>query len=136
MSIKAYKVVLVEDNDDDADLVARGVRRYSHSAEFVRIKTIPLAIEHLKNARDEDNLPDLVLVDGRIDGVEASEFFRELAIADLTSVSCVVLSGSVETNSFSGLLEKGAREVKWKPVDYSEFLDEIGRIMQQFHPTT
>ncbi len=135
MAESVYRVLLIEDNDDDADLVLRGIRRFAESVDFTRSNSIPKALDFLTTARDSGALPNLILVDGRIDGVDASDFFQQLEPRGIAHLPCVVLSGSVESRTAERLLQLGANAVRWKPVDYSQFLDEIARILHEFHPS-
>jgi CheY-like chemotaxis protein len=124
--------MLVEDNDDDADLVARGISRSDPDVELDRVDTIPKAISRLSTAQVERRLPDLVLVDGRIAGIDASEFFSGIEREGIRGLRSVVLTGTVELRSQGRFLELGALEVKGKPVDYAEFLDMIADILSRY----
>jgi CheY-like chemotaxis protein len=134
MPERSYRVVLVEDNDDDADLVARAVRRFGQRVELAWLRTIPSAIERLKGDRTAGIHTDLVLIDGKIDGVGAEVFFEMAESEGLRPISCVVLKGCADAKTDSALLQMGARQVRSKPVDYSMFLEEIADILVSFCP--
>jgi CheY-like chemotaxis protein len=132
MSDGGYRVILVEDNDDDADLVARGVKRFGSNVGLERFSTIPSAIEYLVQARDAGSRIDLVLVDGKIGGMEAIEFFRMAGDEDLSHLPCVVLTGVADARVSERLLAVGALHVRSKPTDYAEFQEELKRILSEF----
>lgn len=132
MSDHPKRVVLVEDNDDDADLVARGARRFQGQLDLIRFRTIPGALEHLVQEHEAGSDPQLVLVDGKVGGSDAGDYFQGAERAGLGHVPGVVLTGSSDQQTAARFLGAGARRVLTKPTEYAEFQQVISEILEEF----
>lgn len=106
----ARKVLLVEDNPDDADFLRMSLRKYSDSVDITHKSLIRDAVTVLEDERFDVVLLDLNLPDGR--GVECVEQIHK---AD-ELVPIVVLSGHDDEDFAVEILNRGVQDylVKWE----------------------
>ena len=104
------KVLLVEDNADDADFLRMSLRKYSDSEDITHKSLIADAVAVLENERFDVVLLDLNLPDGR--GAECVEKIHK---ADAL-VPIVVLSGHDDEDFAVDILNQGVQDylVKWE----------------------
>jgi two-component system, cell cycle response regulator DivK len=118
-----HKILLVEDNEMNRDMLTRRLRRSGFSV--VAAVDGP---EGIRMARDER--PDLILMDvalGQMDGWEAT-----LAIkADPASASTpvVALTAHALESDRRRSVEVGCSDFDTKPVDYPRLLEKIERLL-------
>jgi diguanylate cyclase (GGDEF)-like protein len=105
------KLLLVEDNPDDADFLSASLRRYGvKDLSLKHVATLRDAVKQLETERFDVVLLDLHLPDGSgLDCVDA------LQAAD-TGTPIVVLSGQDDEDFALGILNKGVQDylVKWE----------------------
>jgi len=106
----ARKVLLVEDNPDDADFLRMSIRKYSDSVDITHKSMIADAVAVLEDERFDVVLLDLNLPDGR--GAECVEKIHK---AD-ELVPIVVLSGHDDEDFAVEILNQGVQDylVKWE----------------------
>jgi diguanylate cyclase (GGDEF)-like protein len=106
----ARRVLLVEDNFDDADFLRMSLRRFTDSVEITHTSLIGEAVATLEDERFDVVLLDLNLPDGR--GVECVE---KIHAAD-ELVPIVVLSGHDDEDFAVDILNHGVQDylVKWE----------------------
>ena len=104
------KILLVEDNPDDAEFLRLSLARQSSSAQVTHTGLISEAVAVLENGRFDVVLLDLNLPDGR--GVECVE---KIHAADAL-VPIVVLSGHADEDFAVEILNSGVQDylVKWE----------------------
>ena len=104
------KILLVEDNADDAEFLRACLAHYNRSATLTRAGLISDAVTALEKERFDVVLLDLNLPDGR--GVECVERVREAD--DLIPI--VVLSGQGDEDFAVEILNRGVQDylVKWE----------------------
>jgi len=104
------KILLVEDNSDDAEFLRACLAHYNRSATLTRAGLISDAVTALEKERFDVVLLDLNLPDGR--GVECVERVREAD--DLIPI--VVLSGQGDEDFAVEILNRGVQDylVKWE----------------------
>jgi two-component system, response regulator len=122
------RILLVEDNDDDADLTVMAFKAARITNPIVRARDGVEALDYLMcrgahAGRDRDDLPAVVLLDlnlPRVGGLEAlsairaDEYTRHLPV--------VVLTSSDEDRDRLGAYSRFANSYIRKPVDYDQFL--------------
>ena len=104
------KILLVEDDSEDADFLRLSLAQHNHSVSLTRASLISDAITALENERFDVVLLDLNLPDGR--GAECVERIREAD--DLMPI--VVLSGHGDEDFAVEILNRGVQDylVKWE----------------------
>ena len=106
----ARKILLVEDNSDDAEFLRLSLARHNGSADVTHTSLIADAVAALENGHFDVVLLDLNLPDGR--GVECVEKIQ--AADDLVPI--VVLSGHADEDFAVDILNRGVQDylVKWE----------------------
>jgi diguanylate cyclase (GGDEF)-like protein len=106
----ARKILLVEDNSDDAEFLRLSLARHNSSADVTHTSLISDAVAALENGHFDVVLLDLNLPDGR--GVECVE---KIQAAD-ELVPIVVLSGHADEDFAVDILNRGVQDylVKWE----------------------
>jgi diguanylate cyclase (GGDEF)-like protein len=104
------KILLVEDDSDDAEFLRRSLAQHNSSAHITRTSQISDAVAALEDSRFDVVLLDLNLPDGR--GIECVEKIQK---AD-ELVPIVVLSGHADEDFAVEILNRGVQDylVKWE----------------------
>jgi DNA-binding response OmpR family regulator len=116
--------LLVEDDDTIAQPLAAGLRR--EGFEVTRVATGEEALEA--------DLPDLVLLDLRLPGVDGTEVCRRLRARSEVPIIVVTAKGE-EVDRVVGL-ELGADDYIVKPFGFRELLARIRAVMRRARPGT
>lgn len=128
------QIILVEDNEDDAELALRALRKNGVEVDVKRFADGPEALEYLLGLGesadgDGDPMPLLVLLDlklPRLNGIEILERLRAEGPTQLLPV--VVLTTSNAENDIVESYQCGANSYIQKPVDFKQFTAAIGEI--------
>ena len=118
-----HKILLVEDNEMNRDMLTRRLRRSGFSV--VAAVDGP---EGIRMARDER--PDLILMDvalGQMDGWEATLAIK--ADPALASTPIVALTAHALESDRRRSVEVGCSDFDTKPVDYPRLLEKIERLL-------
>ncbi len=134
MARRSSVILLVEDNDDDAELTLRALRRNQVANEVVRLADGVEALEYLEangrfEGRNRFDVPDLVLLDIKLPRVNGLEVLRSMRADGANgAIPVVVLSSSVEQRDLETAYALGANSYVQKPVDFDRFVDAVGQI--------
>ena len=83
------KIILVEDNDDDAALLERHLRRSGMAVDIFRVQTAT----QMERALQHINAPDVVLADYHLgDGINGMELLRRLRPTQDTSLTAALIT--------------------------------------------
>ena len=122
------RVLLVEDNPDDAALTRRAVLRSMPGTEIELAQDGQEAVEWLLDPdRQGSKYPDLVLLDlklPRLDGREVLHKIRNEQRACLVPI--VMLTSSDEPNDVLACYREGVNSYLRKPVEFDRFMEEVG----------
>lgn len=121
-------ILLVEDNDDDAELTQRAFRAARISNALVRMRDGVEALDYLLGRgqwanRDLNDLPAIVLLDlnlPRVGGLEVLKVIR--ATEYIKHLPVVVLTSSDEDKDRLAAYRQFANSYVQKPVAYEEFV--------------
>jgi two-component system, cell cycle response regulator DivK len=117
------RVLLVEDNDANADMLSRRLRRHG----FV----VLLAMDGLDAvAAATRERPDLVLMDiglPKVDGLESTR--RLKANPDTAAIPVVALTAHAMVSDHQKCLDAGCDGFETKPIDLPRLLDTIRRLI-------
>ena len=128
-------ILLVEDNDDDAELTIRAFGRSHICNPIVRARDGEEALDYLlargaHARRDVRDIPAVILLDlnmPRVDGIDVLKAIR--ADPRIRHVPVVILTSSDEDKDRMAAYDNFVNSYVCKPVDYEQFLKasrEIG----------
>jgi DNA-binding response OmpR family regulator len=116
------RILIVEDDDAIAKPLADGLRR--EGFEVTRVATGEEALEA--------SLPDLVLLDLRLPGLDGTEVCRRLRAR--SDVPIIVVTAKGEEVDRVVLLELGADDYIVKPFGFRELLARVRAVMRRARP--
>ncbi|MFZ5861911.1 MAG: response regulator [Nitrospirota bacterium] len=122
-------ILLVEDNDDDAELTTRAFREARITNTLIRAGDGVEALDYLfarggQAGRDPAELPEVVLLDlnlPRVSGIEVLQAIR--ADARTKHLPVVILTSSNADRDRLAAYDNHANSYVQKPVDYDQFVD-------------
>lgn len=120
-------VLLVEDNDDDAELARAAFGRCEIPIDLVVAEDGVEALDYLfrrgAHAARTPGAPDLVLLDLKLPGIDGFEVLRQIRDDEATfGVVVVVFSSSAEETDIERSVRFGANSYVRKPIDFDQFL--------------
>ena len=124
----ARSILLVEDNDDDAELTARAFRAAKISNPLVRVEDGAEALDYLfgrgKHAtRDLSDMPAVILLDLNLPRLSGLEVLAALRGNERTKhLPVVILTSSTEDRDRLAAYDNHANSYVRKPVDYDQFV--------------
>jgi two-component system response regulator len=120
-------ILLVEDNDDDAELTLMAFKTAGLSNSVVRVRDGVEALDYLFGrgsyaGRDRNDLPGVVLLDLNLPRLGGLDVLAAIRAADNTKhLPVVVLTSSDEEEDRLGAYSRFANSYVRKPVDYDRF---------------
>jgi two-component system response regulator len=121
-------ILLVEDNDDDAELTVMAFRDAQIPNPIVRAADGVEALDYLfargrHAGRNPDELPTLVLLDLKLPRMGGIEVLKELRGSPLTRRQpVVILTSSAEEQDRVAAYDNHVNSYVRKPVDYDQFV--------------
>jgi two-component system response regulator len=121
-------ILLVEDNDDDAELTEMAFREAKISNPILRLSDGAEALDYLLGrgahaSRDVSQLPAVVLLDLNLPRLNGLEVLAALRAAEHTKrLPVVVLTSSNEDKDRLAAYDHHANSYVRKPVDYDQFV--------------
>ncbi len=127
-------ILLVEDNDDDAELTILAFKKARVSNPIVRASDGVDALDYLFRrgrhvARAENELPAVVLLDLNLPKLNGIEVLKAIRADPRTArLPVVVLTSSTEDRDRLAAYTHHANSYVQKPVDYEEFVRAAGQL--------
>lgn len=130
----ARKILLVEDNADDAELTRLALDRHQLSSRVVHLTDGAQAIEYLFGAPGAASAPDVsdigfVLLDlklPKVDGIQVLERIRH--DPRTRAIPVVILSSSNQERDIARSFESGVNSYVVKPVQLDEYMDKVSAV--------
>ena len=128
MMIQEQVILLVEDNDDDAELAVMAFRRARITNPLVRARDGIEALDYLwgrgkYSERDVRDLPAVALLDLKLPKIDGLEVLKAIRADERTRrLPIVILTSSSEDKDRLGAYDRFANSYVVKPVDYDEFV--------------
>jgi two-component system response regulator len=119
-------ILLVEDNDDDAELTLMAFSEAKVANPILRVRDGVEALERLhgSEARAPQEPPVVVLLDLKLPRVSGIEVLKKIRSTETTKhLPVVILTSSDEDRDLLEAYSHFANSYVRKPVDYDEFVD-------------
>lgn len=126
--IHEQTILLVEDNDDDAELTVMAFHRAKITNPLIRARDGVEALDYLfgrgKHAgRDVSSLPAVTLLDLNLPNITGLEVLQAIRADERTKhLPIIVLTSSNEDKDRLGAYDHFANSYVVKPVDYDQFV--------------
>ena len=120
-------ILLVEDNDDDAELTVMAFREANIANPIIHVKDGVTALARLHGALSESPdklpLPAVVLLDLKLPKLSGLEVLKRIRASEATRrLPVVVLTSSDEERDRMEAYDQHANSYVRKPVDYDQFV--------------
>lgn len=128
---RAARVLVVEDNEDHAELLGFAMEETRHRAElrFASDGAVALAMLRGGIAFSDAALPDLILLDINMPDMDGFEFLRQLgADAALKVLPVVVLTSSSNPSDLARMMELRCSSFVVKPSGFNELVAMLTRL--------
>jgi two-component system response regulator len=128
MIFEAQTILLVEDNDDDAELTTRAFNRANVKNPMVRARDGQEALDYLFGRgayakRDVRDLPAVTLLDINMPRISGMDVLKAIRADERTQhLPVVVLTSSNEDGDRINAYSHFANSYVLKPVDYDQFV--------------
>lgn len=118
------RILLVEDNEMNRDAISRLLER--------RGFTLITAADGLEGVRIcEEALPDLVLMDLGLPGIDGFEATRRIKAGAATrGIPVVALTARALTSDREAAFEAGCDDYDTKPVDFPRLVEKVRRLLE------
>jgi CheY-like chemotaxis protein len=126
------EILLVEDNETDAEMTIRALRRKNLANNLVWVKDGAEALDFIFRrgayASRPDGAPKLVLLDLKMPKVDGIEVLRQIkSNEDTKTLPVVMLTSSAEERDIVASYRFGVNSYVVKPVDFSNFVNEVAK---------
>lgn len=127
------EILLVEDNENDAELTMRALRQHNFANRVVHVKDGAQALDFLFATgdyahRNVENGPKVVLLDlklPKVDGLEVLKRIKSDARTRMTPV--VMLTSSAEESDLIESYKFGVNSYIVKPVEFEAFVSAVSK---------
>ena len=126
------EILLVEDNETDAEMTMRALRRKNLANQLVWVKDGVEALDFIFRrgayASRPNSAPRLVLLDLKMPKVDGIEVLRQIKSNEETkAMPVVMLTSSAEERDIVASYSLGVNSYVVKPVDFSTFVAEVAK---------
>jgi two-component system response regulator len=141
MKLKQMNIMHIEDNDDHAELVSAAITDTRLNSRVIRFDDAESGLDYLlgreqSQARGQYPLPDLIILDLSLPGMNGLEFLEHLRSHRQTSgIPVVVLTNTDDPNEVDEMYRKGANSYVVKPVNYDEFIIKLAEMNMYWSAT-
>lgn len=120
------RLLLVEDNPDDAVLSVAALKQHAGDVEITVVEDGVEALEYLTSTGKYQGrppvLPHVVLLDLKLPRMDGHEVLRSIrADPKMRHLPVVILTSSLEDQDLAESYENGANSYVRKPVDFDDF---------------
>jgi len=126
------EILLVEDNETDAEMTIRALRRKNLANNLVWVKDGAEALDFIFRrgayASRPNGTPRLVLLDLKMPKVDGIEVLRQIKSTEETkALPVVMLTSSAEERDIVASYSLGVNSYVVKPVEFSSFVAEVAK---------
>ena len=132
--IKALDILLVEDNETDAELCMRALKKHNLANDVVWVKDGAEALDFIFRTGSYAGVPNhvrpkVILLDLRLPKVDGIEVLRRLKSDEATrEIPVAVLTSSKEDRDLKECYRLGVNSYIAKPVEFDQFVDTIAKL--------
>lgn len=121
------EILLIEDNDQDAELTLRAMREYNMGNKIVRLADGQAAMDYFFSDNSKKNeIPRVILLDLQLPGINGLEVLKSLKSHESTSsIPVVILTSSTEEKDIKTCYQLGVNSYISKPVEFDSFLETM-----------
>jgi two-component system response regulator len=129
-NMEKIEILLAEDNERDAEMTLRALRKNNLGNRVHRVKDGEEAIEFLFSAgRAAEALPKLILLDLKMPKVDGIEVLRRIRSEERTRIlPVVIMTSSNEERDVVESYRLGVNSYIVKPIDFSAFVEVVAKI--------
>ncbi len=125
----ARKILLVEDNADDAELTRLALDRHQLSSRVVHLTDGAQAIDYLFGGGSEASELSFIILDLKLPKVDGIQVLERIKRDPRTrSIPVVILSSSNQERDISRCFETGVNSYVVKPVQLDEYMDKVSAV--------
>ena len=124
--METKRILLVEDNEDDAELTKRALKKNKILNDLVVARDGEEALRRLLQA---ETLPTVVLLDLKLPKMGGLEVLRQIREHEKTAqVPVVILTSSKDEQDIVEAYKNNCNSYIRKPVDFIEFTEAVNRL--------
>ncbi len=130
---RPFRVLLVEDDPDHAELVRRGLAEQRAPVEITVLEDGEAALDYLSRERTDGNArrPHLILLDLRLPKMDGLQLLQRVkSVPALRAIPCVVLTTSDAERDVTRAYELHANSYLVKPGDADGFTKLMGDVQR------
>jgi len=122
------EVLLIEDNNEDAELTIRVLKKHNLANNLVHLQDGEAALEFLF-AEGSNNVPRLILLDLKMPKVDGIEVLRKIKNDEQRKIIPVVmLTSSKEERDIIESYKLGVNAYVVKPVEFEKFVEAVAQL--------
>lgn len=132
--MNSVEILLVEDNDNDAELAIRALRKNNMANSIIHIKDGPEALDYIFSTgaygnRGIENIPRIILLDLKLPKLTGLEILEKIKSDNRTKmIPVIMLTSSKEEPDIASAYQLGANSYIVKPVAFDSFIDAMKNV--------
>ena len=132
--MKSVEILLVEDNDHDAELAVRALKKNNIINTIIHVKDGPEALDYIfckgsYEQRDIGQAPKIILLDVKLPKLTGLEVLKTIKEDQRTKmIPIVMLTSSKEEPDIKKAYQLGANSYIVKPVEFERFIEAMKNV--------
>jgi CheY-like chemotaxis protein len=124
-------ILLIEDNEDDAELTKRALKKCNSALEVIHLKDGAEAVQWLTHSTEEANAPKLdllalILLDIKLPKLNGIEVLKQIRQNERTKlIPVVMLTSSKEEEDLINSYKNQCNSYITKPIEFTKFNDAV-----------